>query len=55
MWVNLVDNEKMGEKNLVEVVLKGQALMMKKAAYVLCVGIKIEFRPTVDRNSIPLL
>ena len=30
MWGNLVDNEKMGEKNLVEVMLKGQALMMKK-------------------------
>ena len=55
MWVNLVDNDKTAKKNLVEVLLKGQALMMKKAAYVLCVGIKIEFRPTVDRNSIPLL
>ena len=47
--------KKWAKKNLVEVMLKGQALMMKKAAYVLCVGIKIEFRPTVDRNSIPLL
>ena len=32
--------KKWAKKNLVEVMLKGQALMMKKAAYVLCVGIK---------------